>query len=108
MTSLGKRVVADVADHLLTVGPLRPVDELLDRAGRLAGRVEIEKAADRVASVLRRLERRSDGGRRVVFLDLESLDALEVSDAPVADAELVALDRVGDRRCAGQGLRLRG
>src|SRR5262245_22218050 len=90
--SLGKRVVPGVVDGLLPVFALRPGDELLDRAGRLTRRVEVEEAADRVASVLRGLERGGDGSAGVVLLDLEGLDAFEVRDAVVADAELVAFD----------------
>src|SRR5437667_11746765 len=106
--SLRQRVVAGVVDDLLALGALGPVDELLDGARRLARRVEIEEAADGVTSVLRRLERGADGGRRVVLLHLEGLDALEVRDAAVADAVLVALHGVDDGRGAGERLRRGG
>src|SRR4051794_12599140 len=103
---LGKRIVADVLDDLLSLGRLHPADEGGRGALGLTRRVEVEKAADGIAAILCGLQRRCDGGRSVVLLHLERADASEVRDAAVADAELVTLDRVDDRR--GSGERLRG
>src|SRR5580658_7430728 len=107
-SGLGQGIVADDFDDLLSVRALDPVDEPLGQAGRGARRVEVEKPGNRVRAVLRRLERGRDRGRRVVFLDVERADPLEIRDAPVADPEGVALDGAHDRRSARKGLHARG
>src|SRR5579862_6987703 len=102
-SGLGQRVVADDLDDLLSVGAPDPVDEPLGQAGRVARRVEVEEAGNRVRAVLRRLERGRDRGRRIVFLDVERADPLEIRDAPVADPEYISFDRAHDRRSARKG-----
>src|SRR6266540_437891 len=102
----GQGVVPHVSDNLLSVGPLHPIDELLDRTRGLSRRVEIEKPADWIAAVLGRLEIRRYGRCGVVLLDLESLDTFEIGDPAVSDAEHVAFDGIDDGRGAGQRLRV--
>src|SRR5580698_2382423 len=82
-SGLGQRIVADDLDDLLSVGALDPVDEPLGQARRVARRVEVEEARNRIRAVLCRLERRRDGGRRVVLLHVQRADPFEIRDAPV-------------------------
>ena len=52
---LRQRVVADVGDRLLALRPRHPREELLHGRRRVARRVEVEEAAERVRPVLRGL-----------------------------------------------------
>src|SRR5580658_9803247 len=101
-SGLGERIVANDLDHLLSVGPLDPLDETLGETGRFARGVEVEKARDRVRAALRRLERRRDRFGRVVLFHLERADPFQIRDASVADPEDVALHGARHRRGPGQ------
>src|SRR5882672_9355735 len=102
---LGQWEVADLLHDFLPFLGVDPVNKLASVSLRLAGNIPVEIAADGVLCGQHVLHRGCNSRAVRIFLDIQMLDALPVSDAAVADAARVLRDSIDDCRGTRKGLR---